>query len=185
VPELELDEWISVLKLATVWGLPAARKVAIEMLADYAQHDPIARLSACIKYSILSWLVPAVNKLAQRESYISFADVERLETLGASEALRLALKIQWVRETFVGQKARIPTPHFGPSSSKVKVTYSITQRCGVTLECGSHNLQTLCLGDGYVGGTHQDRAAHDFTDAICQIFECYEDRRPWPQVSRA
>jgi hypothetical protein len=174
IPGLQPNEWISVLKLATVWEVTAARKVGIEMLEDYAQDDPIARLIVCSKYDVLPWLVPTVNQLAQRGSHIGFADIERLNSaLGTSVATRLALKIGWVRETFVGQKKRA-LGQYGSTDSSVQHASGygdgFSNRCGVSLNCSCHQLETKCIGDGYPGGTVEDRAAHDFTFQIWCIF---------------
>lgn len=136
------------LKLATVWGKTAVREVAIQMLAGFAQEDPIARLIICLKYEVLLWLVPAVNKLAQRASHIDFADVGLLEALGALEATRLALKISWVREAFVGQQLRVPVTRSSTGSQSEEYYGGPPGKCGVFLDCKAHNMHTACLGDG-------------------------------------
>jgi hypothetical protein len=100
------DQWISVLKLATVWNFRGVRKTAIHKLDKYAAKDPVQRLIVCKQYKILRWLVPTINELARRPARLDIQDVRRLEVLGDRDmVLDLVLKIAGARERPVSNRA--------------------------------------------------------------------------------
>jgi hypothetical protein len=107
LPVLTSDQWISVLKLATIWNFSAVRKIAIRNLDTNANDDPILRLIISKQYRVRQWLVPAVTALAARPDRMGLDDVRRLEVLGDRDmVLDLVLKIAGVREVYPSRKKK-------------------------------------------------------------------------------
>jgi hypothetical protein len=167
---------MSVLKLSTIWDMETVRDAAIAKLNVSTHDDPIFRLVVSRGYDVLIWFVPALNAIARRTARVSHDDIERLRVLGyPGDVLDLVIKIGWVRETYIGQKKPVLRcmDHFVPIETRPKVQ----EECPGAIYCAFHHMNFPCLGQGYSGGTEQDRAEHDFTSVICDIFECYEDGR--------
>jgi hypothetical protein len=89
---LEQEEWVSVLKLATMWDFEDIRNEAINRVA-LMTRDPVEKIVLARTYHVEQWLVPALNDL-----------VRRTEPLSLEEAVKLGwdytLKIGQVREGF-------------------------------------------------------------------------------------
>ncbi|KIJ63369.1 hypothetical protein HYDPIDRAFT_65515, partial [Hydnomerulius pinastri MD-312] len=85
-----LEEWSSVLKLATLWEFEGIRRAAIGALPK-CPITPVDKLVLAREYNIKEWLLPAINELVQRPNPIGVEDVARL-------GLDFALKILAVRE---------------------------------------------------------------------------------------
>ncbi|KAI6040611.1 hypothetical protein EDC04DRAFT_2566843 [Pisolithus marmoratus] len=93
-PCLDQDQWISVLKLSTMWKFDELRKVAIQRLDQPFQPlNPVEKFVLASKYGIKQWILPALLVLAQRSEPIS---VEEGHRIGFDNALKLAA----VREEF-------------------------------------------------------------------------------------
>jgi len=73
-----------------MWQMESVRKLAILAMSGI-QSDPIEQYLTANEFNISEWIVPALNRLAQRESSISEDDVLQL-------GLGCALKIAQVRE---------------------------------------------------------------------------------------
>ncbi|KAI5983067.1 hypothetical protein EDD15DRAFT_1629540 [Pisolithus albus] len=101
-PDLNHDQWLSVLKLSTMWDFRGLRNAAIQHLGTPSLPlDPIDKMELALQYDIRVWLVPALLALAQRSAPIS---VEEGRRIGFENALKLAsvrekLKLQTVVET--------------------------------------------------------------------------------------
>ena len=93
-PILEQGQWISVLKLSTMWEFSGLRKSAIKNL-DRGSNllDPIDKLLLAQRYNVKEWIMPALLKLAQRPEPISIKEGHRL-------GLETALNIAAIREEF-------------------------------------------------------------------------------------
>jgi hypothetical protein len=50
--------WVSVLKLSTVWNFEDVRRKAIDSLAGFALDDPIARFLLLSQYNVEEWRIP-------------------------------------------------------------------------------------------------------------------------------
>jgi hypothetical protein len=95
------QEWMSVLKLATVWNFAAVKETAMGELDVYTQYDPILQLIVAKQFDIPRWFVPAIHGVARREAPLDDNDFERLKELGPPEAIcKFMLKIAKVREGF-------------------------------------------------------------------------------------
>jgi len=81
---LTRDEWISVLKLSTMWQFNVIRNQAIDSL----QHlPPRRRVALAQEFNISEWLLPALKELAEQKEPIGVKDVEEI---GLDFALKLA-----------------------------------------------------------------------------------------------
>ncbi|GBE86157.1 hypothetical protein SCP_0900340 [Sparassis crispa] len=96
--QLTSEEWISVLKLSSMWNFERIRTTAIRNLSHNMQGDPVGRLVLSKKYAIGEWMVPALNALARRTQPLQRADVD---AIGLDDALKLAE----VREVFRGSNS--------------------------------------------------------------------------------
>jgi len=83
---LTADEWTSVLKLANMWSFDNLRGIAIKHLAKL-RLEPVQKIALAMDYHLPKWLVPALNRLAQREQPLGRDDLQRL---GADVALKIA-----------------------------------------------------------------------------------------------
>ncbi|KAI0326136.1 hypothetical protein GY45DRAFT_150028 [Cubamyces sp. BRFM 1775] len=90
-----LEEWISVLKLTTMWQFARQRRVAIDRLCPLleAANIPARWLWLARQYDVDEWLFPALHALARRTQPIQ---VEEAESLGIATAIKMAE----VRESF-------------------------------------------------------------------------------------
>ncbi|KAF7308220.1 hypothetical protein HMN09_00669900 [Mycena chlorophos] len=72
------EEWISVLKLATMWYFLDARELAITQL-DQRALTPVERILLSRQYDVAKWLRSGYTELAQREEGISLEDAEKIK----------------------------------------------------------------------------------------------------------
>lgn len=79
------DEWISVLKLSTMWNMDAIRELAVIQLST-APTDPIVRIVLGKTYSVPLWLRLGYLHVVLRPSPISFEEGEKI---GWQTAIRL------------------------------------------------------------------------------------------------
>jgi hypothetical protein len=93
--ELTSKQWITVLKLSSVWEFGAVRKVAIESLSK-ARLDPVEKLIMAIRYDVTNWTVEALNSICQRPTPIGTEDADRLREVVDSAYI---FKITSTRET--------------------------------------------------------------------------------------
>ncbi|KAI6117712.1 hypothetical protein EDD16DRAFT_997716 [Pisolithus croceorrhizus] len=99
---LDHDQWISVLKLSTMWDFHGLRNAAIKHLDTPPQSlDPIDKVELALQYDIREWLLPALLALARRSAPISVDEGRRI---GFENALKLAsvrekLQLGTVEET--------------------------------------------------------------------------------------
>ncbi|KAL0573177.1 hypothetical protein V5O48_008788 [Marasmius crinis-equi] len=75
----KIEEWISVLKLATQWNFFALRKLSIHYLSSNKGFKYIDRIVFARKYSVPRWFVEGIATAAFAfDSQISHSDAERL-----------------------------------------------------------------------------------------------------------
>ncbi|KAI5997631.1 hypothetical protein F5J12DRAFT_889432 [Pisolithus orientalis] len=86
--DLDCDQWISVLKLSTMWEFVGLRNAAIQHLDIPSELvDPIDKVVLALQYNIREWLLPAFLALAKRPTPISIEEGRRI---GFENALKLA-----------------------------------------------------------------------------------------------
>lgn len=83
---LVLDEWVSVLKLSTMWEFTAIRQVALKEL-EGSNLDAGQKYLLAQECGVDQWLVPALSALAARCDPLSEVDVD---TFGLGCVLKLA-----------------------------------------------------------------------------------------------
>ncbi|KAI6040610.1 hypothetical protein EDC04DRAFT_2602387 [Pisolithus marmoratus] len=102
--DLLTNQWVSVLKLSTMWEFANLRAAAISWLdtsdASLCRPDPVERVALATQYDIKEWLLPSLLALARRPDPIG---VEEGRRLGIETALKLAsvrekLKLESVSE---------------------------------------------------------------------------------------
>ncbi|KAJ7656478.1 hypothetical protein DFH06DRAFT_1199690 [Mycena polygramma] len=72
------DNWISVLKLSTLWYFLDARDLAIKQLNDRGDIGSVERILLARQYDVASWLRIGYTDLARREEGISLEDAEKI-----------------------------------------------------------------------------------------------------------
>ncbi|KAI6124775.1 hypothetical protein EDD16DRAFT_521522 [Pisolithus croceorrhizus] len=104
------DEWISVLKLSTMWEFASLRTAAVRGLeanvASPCRLDLIEKVVFATRYDIKEWLLPSLLAIARRPNPIS---VEEGRRLGIETALKLAsvrekLRLQGHTRLVVGDR---------------------------------------------------------------------------------
>ncbi len=85
--ELSVDEWVSVLKLTTMWQFPVLRKAAIDNLKPLLGEDPVRWIGLARTYDVHEWMFPALDKLAQRREPLRLHEAE---LLGIATAVKMA-----------------------------------------------------------------------------------------------
>ena len=92
-PESNLgrDQWVSVLKLSTMWEFRAPRNAAIQHLDGLGDIDPVDKFVLALQYDVKEWMLTELVKLAQRPEPISTEEGRRM-------GFETALKLSAVRE---------------------------------------------------------------------------------------
>ncbi|KAG7449833.1 uncharacterized protein BT62DRAFT_872803, partial [Guyanagaster necrorhizus] len=76
-PILSKDAWISVLKLASMWGMHGARRLAIRELTKLKMSDA-DRVVYGKEYAVVDWVISGYRNLGRRRNGITSEDVSRL-----------------------------------------------------------------------------------------------------------
>ena len=71
------EEWISVLKLSTLWGFSCLREKAIGQLSTSTMF-PVSWVELARKYQVKEWLIAGYRELVKRPASISMEESERL-----------------------------------------------------------------------------------------------------------
>ncbi|KAJ7464530.1 hypothetical protein FB451DRAFT_1263750 [Mycena latifolia] len=72
------EEWISVLKLSTLWRFLDARDLAIQQLTERGGLGSVERILLARQYDVAPWLRLGYTELARREEGISLEDAEKI-----------------------------------------------------------------------------------------------------------
>lgn len=76
---LTIDEWMSVLKLSTMWGFSSLQKRAAGKIETHVQDLRAVDLIVLARaYRVPAWLMKGYDKLARRKAYITPDERERL-----------------------------------------------------------------------------------------------------------
>ncbi|KAH6894023.1 hypothetical protein BKA70DRAFT_1570756 [Coprinopsis sp. MPI-PUGE-AT-0042] len=89
--QLTKDEWVSALKLSTLWLFNDLRKFAISEL-DWQITDPIERISLAKEYNVYSWLLKGCEDVIWRLLSFNDPDGEPM-TLTAQEGQRIGMDV--------------------------------------------------------------------------------------------
>jgi len=78
-PKLTVDEWMSVLKLSTMWNLDDLRLKAVDEADEEVKKlGDVEKLVLAKRYSVSRWMIEACEALAMREAPIDTAERNRL-----------------------------------------------------------------------------------------------------------
>ncbi|TFY83755.1 hypothetical protein EWM64_g253 [Hericium alpestre] len=94
-----VEEWASVLRLATLWSFSSIRKLPITRLEPIA--SPVDKIVFGRTYTVDDWLVPGFDALCQREQPLSKEEGHRL---GIDDAMLVASLREGVRDPKVRRK---------------------------------------------------------------------------------
>jgi hypothetical protein len=139
--ELTVDEWKSVLKLATAWEFLSVRDTAVQQLSKTPEPDLIEKLIMAVRFHVDSWILDTLNQIAKRDGPLSTADAERLIPV---VGLDYVMKITQVRED-------------GTSNATPAHNYSCAS-CGRSYPCTTASTTT------------QTRSQRDYTSIIRVVF---------------
>lgn len=85
-----VDEWTSILRLATKWSMPALRALAIREIEP--QASPVDKVVIAREFSLgETWLAPAFTAICDAPKWIEYEDAQRL-------GLRTVVEIGRIRE---------------------------------------------------------------------------------------
>jgi hypothetical protein len=87
---LSFQEWVSVLKLSTLWDFQEARKCSIANLPFTDVDHPVLQIELAMTYKVRQWFFPALQKLATQAHGLKPEDVQSL-------GLEFALKVSELR----------------------------------------------------------------------------------------
>ncbi|KAG6910323.1 hypothetical protein DXG01_011391 [Tephrocybe rancida] len=97
-PVLSKKEWVSALKLGSMWGFRDVRQLAIRVIEKADGFNAIDRVLLGKEFKVYRWLYSGYNDLATRAESISAADVGLL-------GLEKALQMFQLREEVVRKRA--------------------------------------------------------------------------------
>ncbi|KIJ63370.1 hypothetical protein HYDPIDRAFT_113359 [Hydnomerulius pinastri MD-312] len=84
------EQWTSVLKLSTLWEFTGLRQRAIDTLSALS-IPAVEKIVLAYRYNATTWLLPAMNELAQRPEALTVEEAGRL-------GFEIAFKLASVRE---------------------------------------------------------------------------------------
>ncbi|VDC02868.1 unnamed protein product [Peniophora sp. CBMAI 1063] len=76
---ITVTEWVSVLKLSTVWGFASVRELAIARLMPLLHDRPLEMLVIARKDHVEEWLDDAVRTLIERKEPLELAEAAQLQ----------------------------------------------------------------------------------------------------------
>jgi len=108
-----LDEWISILSIASRFDMDRVRQRAIRQIISHRPRiDPINKIVLAEKHDISHWLAPAYASICQRTNPLEEWEAEKL---GLNIAIKLARAREALRELYSG--SHLPAAH--PDSIEV------------------------------------------------------------------
>jgi len=163
--KLTRQEWMSVLKLSTMWEFSDIRERAIqELLKEDMGMQTIEKIECARSFRVKEWLVEGYTELLKRAETITDEEGERL-------GWKTAAKLLLIREQYL-------TTLTGPNSN-LKPTYTCSvcksQSCAGPVSgrplynmCQTYSTYYVCTQNGVV---MPNRDEHDFTQAVQEGFE--------------
>jgi len=150
---LEKEEWVSVLKLSTIWNMTKIRNYAIHRLSTDVALSPVEKILLARAHKVATWLDEGVTSLTSGDPKPT---LESLATLGWETAAR----ILWIRDS---------SPFLATSNTSFRAD---SMKCGycsssASLIDGSHNCYNCAIavtaateltftGPGTVSGASDD-----------------------------
>ncbi|PBK78968.1 hypothetical protein ARMGADRAFT_1041137, partial [Armillaria gallica] len=78
VPKLSKDEWLSVLKLATMWGMVDIRRMAIHDITKSKSLSDVDQVILGREYAVVDWVISGYRALTKRKTIVSMQSASRL-----------------------------------------------------------------------------------------------------------
>ncbi|KAK0459191.1 uncharacterized protein EV420DRAFT_1538801 [Desarmillaria tabescens] len=78
VPKLSHNEWLSALKLATMWGMTSIRRMAISEITQLNNMTDVDQVMLGREYAVVDWVMSGYQALTKRKDVISIPDASRL-----------------------------------------------------------------------------------------------------------
>ncbi len=75
---LTQDEWLSALKLATMWGMADVRRTSITEITQLRSMEDVDKVVLGREYSVVNWVISGYMGLTSRSGAVSIDDVPRL-----------------------------------------------------------------------------------------------------------
>jgi hypothetical protein len=71
-----VDEWTSVLSVASTWEFASVRQLAIKRLSEIT--SPVDKINLGLRYDIVQWLVPAYVEVCERDEPLNQEEGKKL-----------------------------------------------------------------------------------------------------------
>ncbi|PBK73989.1 hypothetical protein ARMSODRAFT_906583 [Armillaria solidipes] len=78
VPSLSKDEWLSVLNLATMWGMVDIRRMAINEITKSKSLSDVDQVILGREYAVVDWVISGYRALTKRKTIVSMQSASRL-----------------------------------------------------------------------------------------------------------
>ncbi|KAK0195918.1 hypothetical protein F5146DRAFT_310245 [Armillaria mellea] len=78
VPKLSKDEWLSVLKLATMWGMVDIRRMAINEITKSKSLSDVDQVILGKEHAVVDWVISGYRALTKRETIVFIHSASRL-----------------------------------------------------------------------------------------------------------
>ncbi|KAK0494932.1 hypothetical protein EDD18DRAFT_1463964 [Armillaria luteobubalina] len=78
VPKFSKDEWLSVLKLATMWGMVDIRRMAINDINQSKSLSDVDQVILGREHAVVDWVISGYRALTKRKTVVSMHNASRL-----------------------------------------------------------------------------------------------------------
>jgi len=145
---LKKEEWVSALKLSTIWNMTKIRQYAIHWLSTNVTLSLIEKILLGRAHRVGAWLDEGVTSLATCDFNLS-PTLEDLATLGWETAARIVWINNYLRLPLRFRRDSIKCGHCSSSSSLIESNY-----CGHIASANSE-LLTCCGSASVISGTNE------------------------------
>ncbi|KAK0226436.1 hypothetical protein IW262DRAFT_1457663 [Armillaria fumosa] len=78
VPKFSKDEWLSVLELATMWGMLDIRRMAINEITESKSLSDVDQVILGREFAVADWVISGYRALTKRKTIVSMHSASRL-----------------------------------------------------------------------------------------------------------
>ncbi|KIM37706.1 hypothetical protein M413DRAFT_253968 [Hebeloma cylindrosporum] len=166
------EEWVSVLKLSTIWNMEKIRAYAIHRLSTDFVLSPMEKIHLARAHKVAAWLDEGVTSLVSMDQKPTLAD---LATLG----WETAAQILWIRDNSPHSQSLIPavTLHFKGAAIWCAACTTLRRlidmnhfTCNVCKYDVVADTELVAIGPGTMSG-RTDRLV-PFKDILCGTTNC-------------
>lgn len=115
------EEWISILKLSTMWNMVDHRKSSIQNLRMRFDYDPVTRVVLAQSHGIDEWLLPAYLQPAHRKEPLSALESSRL---GYETAFKIVEARERAYSNMLSEVCNACADKFSPARSRIAQTHA-------------------------------------------------------------